>query len=58
LTYPDPDVPLDLNRIVQQVYHNARYERRIDYRTDPPPPALSPEDAAWLDEQLKAAGMR
>jgi hypothetical protein len=58
LTYPDPDVPLDLNRILHQVYRNARYERRIDYRTDPPPPALSPDDAAWLDEQLKAAGVR
>jgi hypothetical protein len=58
LTYPDPDVPLDLNRILHQVYRNARYERRIDYRTDPPPPALSPDDAAWLDEHLKAAGVR
>jgi hypothetical protein len=58
LTYPDPDVPLDLNRILHQVYRNARYERRIDYRTDPPPPALSPDDAAWLDEQLKTAGVR
>jgi hypothetical protein len=58
LTYPDPDVPLDLNRILHQVYRNARYERRIDYRTDPPPPALSPDDAVWLDEHLKAAGVR
>ncbi len=58
LTYPDPDVPLDLNRLLHEVYRNARYERRVDYRADPPPPALSPDDAAWLDAHLKAAGLR
>jgi hypothetical protein len=55
---PDPDVALNLTAIVQQVYGNARYDLQVDYRTDPPPPVLSPEDAAWLDEQLKASGMR
>lgn len=58
LAYPDPDVALDLNRILHQVYQNARYERRVDYQADPPPPALSPEDATWLDTHLKAAGVR
>lgn len=58
LRYPDPDVPLDLNRVLHQVYRNARYERQIDYRTDPPPPSLSPDDATWLDTQLREHGLR
>ncbi|NJP06559.1 MAG: DUF4058 family protein [Chloroflexaceae bacterium] len=58
LAYPDPDVALDLNHMLHQVYHNARYERRIDYGAEPPPPAFAAEDAAWLDMQLKAAGVR
>lgn len=58
LIYPDPDVALDLTRILHQVYRNARYERRIDYRTDPPPPELTTEDAAWLDARLHECGLR
>ncbi len=58
LTYPDPDVPLNLTPLLHTIYRNARYARRIDYRADPPPPALSPEDAAWLAAHLRAAGVR
>lgn len=58
LIYPDPDVALDLNRILHQVYRNARYERQIDYRADPPPPPLSAEEAAWLDALLRERGLR
>ena len=58
LTYPDPDVPLDLNRVLHQVYRNARYERQIDYRSDPPPPDFSPDDADWLDMHLRKLGLR
>lgn len=58
LRSPDPDVALNLTRIVQEVYHNARYDLQVDYRTDPPPPALSPDNRAWLDTHLKAAGVR
>lgn len=36
----------------------TRYNLRIDYRTAPPPPNLSPADAAWLDKHLAAAGWR
>lgn len=58
LQYPDPDVPLDLNVALRQIYASARYERRIDYRTEPPPPELAPADAAWLDAHLRARGLR
>ncbi len=54
----DTDVPLDMTQAVQRIYTSARYDLRIDYTQAPPPPALSPDDAAWLDEHLKAAGAR
>jgi hypothetical protein len=58
LSYPDPDVALDLGGLLRQVYRNARYERLVDYRSAPPPPELSAEEAAWLDAQLRERGLR
>lgn len=58
LRHPDPAVPLDLGAAVHEAYQRARYDLDIDYRADPPPPTLSPDDAAWLDAHLKAAGVR
>ena len=58
LRYPDLDVPLDLTRALGQVYQNAHYERRIDYRAAPPSPELSPDDAAWVDTRLRERGLR
>lgn len=54
----DADVPLDLTQALQRMYASARYDLRINYAKDPPPPALSPDDAKWLDAHLKAAGLR
>lgn len=34
------------------------YERLIDYTTPPPAPSLAPDDAAWVDQTLRAAGVR
>jgi hypothetical protein len=58
LRSPDPDVLLDLGAALQAIYGRARYARRIDYRVAPPPPELSAEDAAWLDEHLRERGLR
>jgi hypothetical protein len=58
LRRPDPDVALDLGAALRQIYNSARYERRIDYRTDPPLPALPAEDIAWLDALLHEHGLR
>jgi hypothetical protein len=55
---PDPDLLLDLAGALRQIYHRARYERRLDYRAAPPPPELSVEDAAWLDAHLRERGLR
>jgi hypothetical protein len=58
LRRPNPDVALDLTQIVRQVYQNARYDLQVDYRSDPPPPALSADESRWLDTCLRERGLR
>lgn len=53
----DPDVPLDVQRVLEQTYADGCYDERIDYRTPCRPP-LSSEDQAWADRILKKAGFR
>jgi hypothetical protein len=55
---PDPDVVLDLGAAIRDAYQRARYDLEIDYRSDPPAPALTPEDATWLDTHLRERGLR
>ena len=49
---PDPDVPLDLNAAIRDVYDNSRYERRITYRLPVPLPPLRPAISAWVESLL------
>jgi hypothetical protein len=58
LRRPDPDVALDITAALQQIYASARYERRINYRDDPPPPDFTDDDLAWLDAHLRERGLR
>jgi hypothetical protein len=58
LNAPDPDVPLDLNKAVHAIYDRAAYFVRIDYRKSPPEPALSADEAQWLEERLQAKRQR
>ncbi len=58
LRSPDPDVALDIGAALRQIYASAGYERRIDYRAEPPLPDLPPEDVAWLDAHLFERGLR
>lgn len=58
LLEPDPDVPLDLGAAVAEVYERGAYTALIDYSQPPPPPPLPEADAAWLDEHLRAQGLR
>lgn len=58
LLTPDPDIVLDVGTALKEIYKQAAYERRIDYKEPPPLPELSAEDAVWLDEHLKAKGLR
>jgi hypothetical protein len=53
----DPDVPLELQTLIDQCYRNGRYEEDIDYRGDPEPP-LDAADAQWADELLRKQGRR
>jgi hypothetical protein len=53
LTDPDPDVPLDIQAALEQVYGDGRYMRRVRYQ-DPCEPPLVPEDQAWANERWAA----
>jgi hypothetical protein len=53
LSRPDPDIPLDLQPIIEAIYQRWRYDRDIDY-TRPLQPPLKPEQSMWLEQQLRA----
>jgi hypothetical protein len=57
LRAPDADVVLDLPSIFTRCYDNGAYATRIDYN-QPPPEPLRPDDEAWADALLSAAGLR
>lgn len=54
----EEELSLALGELIPQIYEDVRYERRIDYTTPPPPPELSAEQTAWLDDLLRAAALR
>jgi hypothetical protein len=54
----DEDAVLDLQEVFNRSYDINPYPDILDYQDDPPPPELSPEDAAWADELLKSKGLR
>jgi hypothetical protein len=49
---PDPDVPLDLNDAIREVYAGSRYEQRIRYQPPIPPPTVRPEMTTWVENLL------
>lgn len=53
----DPDVMLDLQQALSTVYDLSDYDREIDY-AKPPEARLSPDEAAWVADRLRAAGLR
>jgi hypothetical protein len=53
----DPDIPLDLQTLIDQCYRNGGYDEDIDYRVEPEPP-FDVEDAPWADTLLRQAGRR
>lgn len=52
----DRDVVLDLQPLVDQAFKYGGYWT-LDYSHDPRPP-LAPADTAWIDQQLRSAGLR
>ncbi|MFN0074996.1 MAG: DUF4058 family protein [Prosthecobacter sp.] len=55
LRHTDPDVPLDIQALINRCYESGRYWK-LDYRAPLSPP-LSAEDAAWANDCLKTAGL-
>jgi Protein of unknown function (DUF4058) len=52
----DPDIPFDLQAVVDQCYELAVYDD-IDYREEADPP-LTGDDARWADALFRAQGLR
>jgi hypothetical protein len=52
LAKPDPEIPMDLQPMIDTIYRRWRYDQSIDY-TQPLAPPLSPEQTTWLKQQLK-----
>lgn len=49
---PVPDLPLDLQALVETVYTRGVYAETIDYNEALPPPPLPPEDVNWAQEKI------
>jgi hypothetical protein len=52
----DPDVRLDLQAALATVYDAVGYDLALDYARPPEVP-LTPEEAAWVEARLRAAGL-
>lgn len=57
LAKPDPDIPLALQPMIDEIYRRFRYERTIDYKKPLTPP-LDAGDSVWLKQQLRARAGR
>ncbi len=53
----DPDAALDLQAAFATIHDFYRYDRLVNY-AGPPPGPLTPEQVAWIEERLRAAGRR
>jgi len=51
------DVPLDLQALADQCYHNGACDGTLDYAADPDPP-LPGADREWAAEWLQEKGLR
>ncbi len=54
----DPDVVVDLQPLLEQCYDLGRYEQRLDYRKNCPPPPLPKENAKWMRQLLREKKLR
>ena len=57
LLAPDPELSLDLNPLLADIYSLGRYDDELNYAR-PLTPALSDEDAVWMRDLLKDRGPR
>lgn len=54
LTFPDPDVILDLGAIVQTIMERYRYNAVFDYSRSIPPPQLRPIMQTWWEKKASS----
>lgn len=57
LRRPDPDIPLELAKVLHEAYEHGAYDLSIDYRKDPAP-ALNKRDKSWAHRLLRERGLR
>lgn len=53
----DPDIPLDLQTVVNRVWNDSGYPARLRYESKPPG-KMSAEDVAWCEQLLAEKGFR
>ena len=53
LAKPDPDIPLDVQPMIDEIYDRFRYARSIDYRKPLNPP-LDAAETGWLKQRLQS----
>jgi hypothetical protein len=53
----DPDVPLELGKVLSAAYEHGAYDLSIDYRNDPEPP-LDAGNKKWAERLLCERGVR
>jgi hypothetical protein len=53
----DREPPVDMGKLLHDLYDRASYDLRLDYTGDPDPPLPSTE-AAWADQLLPQKGLR
>jgi hypothetical protein len=53
----EPEIPVDLQALLIQVYNQARYDLAIDYQQEPVPP-LKERDRGWAEAVLQGQGLR
>lgn len=58
LQWNEQEVSLSVGELLAQVYDRARYDLRVNYKVPPPEPALSAENAAWMETLLREKGLR
>jgi hypothetical protein len=58
LRAPTADASADLARAFELAYQRGRYGRMVRYNEPPPPPAFSPDDAAWVTSLASTAAVR
>jgi hypothetical protein len=53
LSKPDPDIPLELQPMIDEIYQRFRYVGSID-SSKPLTPPLDPAETTGLEQQLQA----